>query len=118
MELLLLNFCHDFDLKITIYLFIFGVQVLQRSFADMELTLSSPEGANKENNGGGGPLAKVTITDVASQPIDDLESDRKSKQGMLTLWVIIFTVVDVVFYCLNLFYPLELRFSEFIMSFK
>ncbi len=41
----------------------------------MELNLFIPDGGNKENNG---PLAKVTIMGIASQPVDDIE-DRKGK---------------------------------------
>ncbi|CAL8106945.1 unnamed protein product [Orchesella dallaii] len=49
--------------------------VLQRSYLDLELNLFTPDGGNKENNG---PLAKVTIMGIASQPVDDIE-DRKGK---------------------------------------
>ncbi|ODN06094.1 Phosphofurin acidic cluster sorting protein 2 [Orchesella cincta] len=51
--------------------------VLQRSYLDLELNLFTPDGGNKENNG---PLAKVTIMGIASQPVDDLE-DRKGKHN-------------------------------------
>jgi len=48
---------------------------------DLELGLFAPDGGNKENNG---PVAKVTIMGIASQPVDELEGERKGgKQGML-----------------------------------
>ena len=46
----------------------------------MELQLVAPEGNNKEN---AGPLAKVSILAICSQPVDDLEGDRKAKQGII-----------------------------------
>jgi hypothetical protein len=49
---------------------------------DLELSLLGPEGSNKENVV---PIAKVTILGVSSQPVDDIEGDRKSKQGMIIL---------------------------------
>jgi hypothetical protein len=55
------------------------MKVLQRSYLDLELGLFAPDGGNKENNG---PVAKVTIMGIASQPVDELEGDRKGgKQG-------------------------------------
>ena len=51
--------------------------MLQRS-VDLELDLFAPDGGNKENHE---PIAKVTIMGIASQPVDDLEGDRKGKQG-------------------------------------
>ncbi|CAG7834788.1 unnamed protein product, partial [Allacma fusca] len=51
--------------------------VLQRS-VDLELGLFAPDGGNKENSG---PIAKVTIIGLASLPVDDIEGDRKGKQG-------------------------------------
>lgn len=42
----------------------------------MELSLSAAEGGNKENIF---TVAKVTILGLSSQPIDELEGDRKSK---------------------------------------
>jgi len=53
------------------------LQVLQRS-VDLELHLTSSEGGNKENTV---PVARVSIVGLSSQPVDDVEGDRKSKQG-------------------------------------
>jgi hypothetical protein len=46
---------------------------------DLELGLFAPDGGNKENNG---PLAKVSINGISSQPVDDVEGDRKGAKGM------------------------------------
>lgn len=52
--------------------------MLQRSYLDLELGLVPPDGGNKENNG---PIAKVTITGIASQPVDELEGERNKGGG-------------------------------------
>lgn len=53
------------------------LQVLQRSL-DLDLHLFPPEGGNKENTV---PVGRVSILGLSSQPVDDVEGERKSKQG-------------------------------------